>query len=136
VTARTCYACRTGYRSWAEHANTDKHRRATTSVRSTGARGSAAYRPPAVLPRSVSDYEDWLEEKALEAAVIVPSIDTLPPFEIGEPPPDRAPAVRGHKPPPCPRCGAQQKTPAGAAWHAVNNPQCEKWAPARRRLAN
>lgn len=134
MTRRTCFACRSGYRSWAEHANTDKHRASTTTVRSTGPRGSAAYRPPAVLPRSERDYDAWLEEKAL--AVIIPSIDTLPPDEIGDPPQDRERAVRGHRPPPCPRCGAQQKTPAGATWHAVNNPQCERWTPAKRRLVH
>ena len=34
---------------------------------------------------------------------------------------------RGHRPPPCQRCGKTFKTDAGASWHAVNNPHCEKY---------
>ena len=140
-----CSPCRSTYRTWAEHATTQKHRASTTTIRSTGARGSAAYKPPAVLPRSMKDYEDWLEEKAYTEATIVsrppqddglPSIDTLPPAFVGDPPPERERAVRSIRPDPCPRCGAQQKTQAGATWHLVNNPQCEKWAPAKRRYVN
>lgn len=130
MTAKTCYACRSGYRSWAEHATTKKHRERTTSVRSTGPKGSHAYRPPAVMPASDADYDAELARRF----IVVPSIDTVFPYELMDKPPERPKAERGSKPDPCPRCGAQQRTPAGAAWHRDNNPYCEKWTPAKRRL--
>ena len=121
-----CYDCRKSVRSLIEHRTTATHRAATTSVRSSGPKGSHAYRPPAVMPRPESDYDAWLEEKAL--ALLPPSIDDVFPHEIGEPPAPAAPAERGHRPPPCQRCGKILKTDAGARWHAVNNPHCEKYA--------
>ena len=131
MTAKRCHACRSGFRSWAEHANTEGHRKATTSIRSTGPKGSAAYKPPAILPRSVKDYEDDLARRF----TVVPSIDTLPPVEIGDPDwePVAGPAVRSLRPAPCQRCGRPFRTQAGADWHAVNNPRCDKWRPAKAR---
>ena len=77
------------------------------------------------MPRPDSDYDAWLEEKAL--ALLPPSIDDLFPHEIGEPPAPAAPAERGYVPPPCQRCGKPFRTDAGATWHRVNNPHCEKY---------
>ena len=130
VKARTatrpyCYDCRSSVRSLVEHRATDKHRAATTTVRSTGGKGSHAYRPPAVMPRPESDYDAWLEEKYL--ATLPPSIDDVFPHEIGEPPAPAAPAERGYVPQPCQRCGKTFRTEAGADWHRHNNPHCEKW---------
>lgn len=63
----TCYACRTGVRSMAEHLTTAGHRARTSSVRSSGPAGSHPYRPPAIMPASDAAYDAMLEERFLAA---------------------------------------------------------------------
>lgn len=128
-----CASCRSTYRSWPEHAASDKHRKSSSSVRSSGAAGSQPYRPPAILPRSDAAYDAWLEERAL--AVMPPTLDELPPVEQLYPDMELDPprAERGHRPPPCQRCGKTFRTPKGRDWHVTNNPRCEKWAARKAR---
>ena len=120
-----CYDCRKTVRSLVEHRTTATHRAATTSVRSSGPKGSHPYKPP-MMGYSAAAHDAWYEEQYL--ATLPPSIDDVFPFEIGEPPAPAAPAERGHRPPPCSRCGKTFKTDAGAIWHAGNNPHCERYA--------
>lgn len=119
-----CYDCRKTVRSLTEHRATATHRAATTSVRSTGGKGSHAYRPP-VMGYSAAAHDAWYEEQYL--ATLPPSIDDLFPTEIRDPLPERV-ATRGATPGPCEKCGKTFRTPAGASWHAVNNTDCERWA--------
>lgn len=129
----SCFVCHTTVRSMAEHLTTAKHRAATTSIRSTGPKGSHAYRAPVVIGSEADHWAD-LEERAL--AVLPPSVDELFPDEIMEPVPDPEPAERGYRPEPCGRCGRTFRTDGGRSWHLTRNPKCERWRPARARLAS
>lgn len=124
----TCYQCRTRVRSMAEHLTTERHRAATTSVRSSGPGGSHAYRPP-VRIGSQADYWAEREREALEAEALVqpPTVDALPPIEYEDELSRPLPAVRDHRPEDCPRCGKSFRTEAGRAWHEANNPRCDRW---------
>ena len=128
-----CYDCRKAVRSLIEHRTTAGHLAARSSIKDHGPKGRSPYRPPATMPRPDADYDAWLEEKAL--ALLPPSIDDVFPFEIRDPLPESAPAVRDHTPAPCERCGKTFRTDAGARWHRVNNPQCEKWQARKSRAA-
>jgi hypothetical protein len=128
-----CVPCRSRYRSWAEHGSSAKHRAATTSVRSTGPRGSSAYSGPTIRVASDAAYDAMLEER--ETLAQPPTIDELEPVELGDGP-TPAPAERDHRPDPCERCGRTFRTDKGRAWHVANNPQCVKWMTRKsRRLA-
>ena len=120
-----CMDCRKSVRSLIEHRTTATHRAATTTVRSTGPKGAHAYRPPMVGYSASAQYAAYIAEAETR---VPPSIDDVFPVEIMDPLPAPPPAERGHKPPPCERCGKTFHTPAGATWHRVNNPHCERWA--------
>lgn len=128
-----CYDCRKAVRSLIEHRTTATHRATISPVQDHGAKGRSAYRGPVTLPRPEADYDAWLEEKYL--ATLPPTIDDVFPHEIGEPPAPAPPAERDHRPPPCQRCGKAFRTDAGASWHRVNNPRCEKWLARKSRAA-
>ena len=119
-----CHDCRSSVRSLVEHRTTAKHRDATTSIRSSGPKGSHAYRPP-MMGYNANDHDAWYEEQAL--AAMPPSIDDLFPDEIMDPMVETGPAIRGAVPEPCARCGKGFRTPAGRHWHIVHNVKCEKW---------
>ncbi len=128
-----CYDCGKSVRSLIEHRTTAIHLSSRTSVKDHGAKGRSAYSGPRIMPRSESDYDAWLEEKYL--ATLPPSIDDVFPTEIGERPPEPAPAVRAYVPPPCERCGRTFRTDAGATWHRDRNRHCEKWLARKSRAA-
>lgn len=115
-------------RSLVEHRTTATHRAATTTIRSTGAAGSHAYRPTFRMT-SEDDYYERLRLDQEEAARLAqpPSVDDLFPHEIRDPLPEPTPAERGYRPAPCERCGKTFRTDAGARWHAANNRDCERW---------
>jgi excisionase family DNA binding protein len=78
MTRPHCYQCRSAVRSMAEHLTTDRHRRATTSIRSSGPAGAHPYRPP-VHVGSEEAYWAERERLALEDRQ-PPSIDVLAPL--------------------------------------------------------
>lgn len=117
-----------------EHRATAKHRASTTSVRSSGPKGSSAYRGPVTLPASDAAYDAYLEQQYLDS--LPPTVDELFPDEIMEPSLEAPEPVRGYRPDPCARCGATFRTPAGRSWHMTRNTRCERWRPARARLAS
>lgn len=131
--AAYCHDCRSRVRSMIEHRATAKHRASTTSIRSSGPKGSSPYRGY-TLPAPDSAYDAYLEQQYLDS--LPPTIDELFPLEIMDAPPEAPTPERGYRPEPCGRCGATFRTPAGRSWHMTRNTRCERWRPARARIAS
>lgn len=115
-----------------EHRATAKHRASTTSIRSSGPKGSSPYRGY-TLPASDAAYAAQCEQEYLDS--LPPTVDELFPDEIMDPIMDADAPERGYRPDPCARCGTTFKTPSGRSWHMTHNTRCERWRPARSRLA-